>query len=77
MCNSRQERDFFTLFHTLLHLVFKIYIFKKSLCSKVLKKLSKFLVTIKTRGVEKILASFNFLLPLFLLIHLEAFFQEL
>ena len=27
-------------------------------------RLSKFLVTIKTRGIEKILASFNFLLPL-------------
>ena len=40
-------------------------------------RLSKFLVTIETRGVEKILASFNFLLPLFLLIPLEAFFQQL
>ena len=39
-----------------------------------IKRLSKFLVTIKTRGVEKILASFNFLLSLFLLIPQEAFF---
>ena len=37
-------------------------------------RLSKFLVTIKNRGVEKILTAVYFLLPLFLLIPLEAFF---
>ena len=45
--------------------------------SKWYKRFSKFLVTIKTRGVGQILASFNFLLPLFLLIPQEALFRQL
>ena len=40
-------------------------------------RLSKFLVTIKTRDVKKILAPFYFLLSLLLLIPLEAFYQQL
>ena len=40
-------------------------------------RLSKLLVTIKTHGVEKILASFNFWIPLFFLIPLKALFQQL
>ena len=38
---------------------------------------SKFWVTIKTRGVEKIVAPYYFLLPLFLLIPLETFYRQL
>ena len=43
----------------------------------VFKRLSKFLVTIKTHDVEQILAPFYFLLSQFLLIPLEAFYQQL
>ena len=41
------------------------------------KRPSKFWVTIKTRGIEKILAPFYFLPPLFLMIPLEAFYWQL
>ena len=40
-------------------------------------RLSKILVTIKSRGIEKILAPSYFLLPMFLPIPLELFYQQL
>ena len=50
---------------------------KNSVYQTSLKRHSKFRVTIKTRGVEKILAPFYFLLTVFLMIPLEAFYRQL